>query len=107
MFFELWKEIFIKRGINSISPILLKILSDKNVNALMIKALNLRADIKEMVETQTYNIAKSLDLVTREELVNLKMNVRELESQIENLKKELLKKEKKTKRVEKKVEKKS
>ena len=67
----------------------LKVVGDPRVQRVMMRAINLRADAREVVERQVKEVAAALDLVTREDVASLKRTIRDLEDTVEELRDEL------------------
>ncbi|MBP47385.1 MAG: hypothetical protein CMH53_05560 [Myxococcales bacterium] len=67
----------------------LKVVGDPRVQKVMMRAINLRADAREVVEKQVKEVAAALDLVTREDVASLKRTIRDLEDTVEELRDEL------------------
>jgi glutamine synthetase type III len=84
---------FVKYFTANITPALMKIMQDKDIQELMVRFLNLRADLRDVAEAHMKNILKTLDLATKDEVNNLKDLVKELEDEIAELKSSLSKAE--------------
>lgn len=86
MIFDRIKEAGMKAAM---SPSAMKLLSDPRVQKMMMRALRLPSDVRMAMEKNGQTLAKSFALVTREELSNMKRNLRDLKSQIDQLENEL------------------
>ena len=67
----------------------MKVVGDPRVQSAMMRAINLRADAREVVERQVQGVAAVLDLVTREDVASLKRTIRDLEDMVEELRDEV------------------
>ncbi len=67
----------------------MKVVADPRVQKAMMRAINMRADARELVEQRVQNVAAVLDLVTREDVASLKRTIRDLEDTVEELRDEL------------------
>ncbi len=67
----------------------MKVVGDPRVQTAMMRAINLRADAREVVERQVQGVAAVLDLVTREDVATLKRTIRDLEDMVEELRDEV------------------
>lgn len=85
----IWREVIMKAALERFSPVALRILGDERVQALLGQMLNLQADVRENLEAQVRLVARTLDLVTRDELTSLRAVVKELEKEVGRLKDEL------------------
>jgi len=88
---DLWRDVVMKAVLERFSPIALRVLSDERVQNLLTQALNLQADMRENIEAQVKLVARTLELVTRDELTSLRNVVRDLEAEVARLKDELAK----------------
>jgi len=86
---DLWRDVVMKAVLERFSPIALRVLSDERVQNLLTQALNLQADMRENIEAQVKLVARTLELVTRDELTSLRNVVRDLEAEVARLKDEL------------------
>ena len=66
-----------------------KVLSNPQVQTMMLRAINLRAESRDLVERRVQGMASALDLVTRDDIVALKRTIRALEDTIDDLRDEL------------------
>lgn len=89
MIFELWRDVVLKGVFERFSPIALKVIQDEKVQALLTQALNLQADMRQNVEAQVRLVARTLELVTRDEMSSLRSVVRSLEAEVARLKAEV------------------
>lgn len=89
MVFELWRDVVLKGVLQRFSPIALKVIQDEKVQGLLTQALNLQADMRQNVEAQVRLVARTLELVTRDEMSSLRAVVRSLETEVARLKEEL------------------
>ena len=89
MVFELWRDVVLKGVLERFSPLALKVIQDEKVQALLTQALNLQADMRQNVEAQVRLVARTLELVTRDEMSSLRAVVRSLETEVARLKEEL------------------
>ena len=71
------------------SPQTMKLLSNPNVQKAMMRAINLRADLRETVQKNVSTWARNMNLVTSDEVLSLKRTIRELESTLERMRREL------------------
>ncbi len=67
----------------------MKVVGDPRMQAAMMRAINLRADAREVVERQVQGVAAVLDLVTRDDVASLKRTIRDLEDMVEELRDEV------------------
>ncbi len=67
----------------------LKVLSSPQVKNAMVAAINLRAEARDVVESGVKQVAKQLDLVTRDDVAKLKRSVRDLQHEVEDLRDQL------------------
>lgn len=93
MVLELWRDVVMKAVLERFSPVALKILSDEKVQALLTQALNLQADMRQNIEAQVKLVARTLELVTRDELSSLRVVVKNLDAEVARLKEELAKRQ--------------
>ncbi len=91
MVLELWRDVVMKAVLERFSPVALKVLSDEKVQALLTQALNLQADMRQNIESQVKLVARTLELVTRDELSSLRVVVKNLDAEVARLKDELAK----------------
>ncbi|MBM4394110.1 MAG: hypothetical protein FJ087_00290 [Deltaproteobacteria bacterium] len=89
MVVDLWRDVVMKAVLERFSPIALRVLADERVQNLLTQALNLQADMRENIEAQVKLVARTLELVTRDELSSLRNVVRDLESEVSRLRHEL------------------
>lgn len=89
MVLELWRDVVMKAVLERFSPVALKVLSDEKVQAMLTQALNLQADMRQNIEAQVKLVARTLELVTRDELTSLRGVVKNLEAEIARMKGEL------------------
>jgi len=88
MMMDIWRDVVMKAVLERFSPIALKVLSDTRVQSLLTQALNLQADMRQNIEAQVKLVARTLELVTRDELSSLRVVVKNLEAEVVRLKKE-------------------
>ncbi len=67
----------------------LKVLSSPQVKNAMVAAINLRAEARDVVELGVKQVAKQLDLVTRDDVAKLRRSVRDLQHELEDLREQL------------------
>ena len=67
----------------------MKVLSNQQVQSAMMRAINLRAEARDLVESRIHGVATALDLVTHEDVAALRRTLRDLEDTIEELRDEL------------------
>ncbi len=67
-----------------------RVLSNQQVQTLMLRAINLRAESRDLVERRVQGVASALDLVTRDDITALKRTIRALEDTIDDLREELI-----------------
>ena len=67
----------------------LKVLSSPQVKTAMVTAINLRAEARDVMELGVKQVAKQLDLVTRDDVAKLKRSMRDLQHEIEDLREQL------------------
>jgi hypothetical protein len=67
----------------------MKVLSDPRIQKVMMRALRMPSDIRLAIEKNGQNLAKTFALVTKEDLINMKRTMRELQSELVRLKSEL------------------
>ena len=89
MMVGLWRDIVMKAVLERFSPMALRILSDVRVQTLLTQALNLQADMRENIEAQVKLVARTLELVTRDELSSLRDVVKTLEAEVARLRGEV------------------
>ena len=89
MLLEIWKDVLMKIAMEKFSPIAMKVLSNPQVQALLTQVLNLQADMRQNIEQQVKLVARSLELVTKDEVQSLREVIKELEAEVEKLKAEL------------------
>ena len=82
MVLELWRDVVMKAVLERFSPVALKVLSDEKVQALLTQALNLQADMRQNIESQVKLVARTLELVTRDELSSLRVVVKNLDAEV-------------------------
>lgn len=83
------RDVLAKAALTKFSPLALKIFSNPQVQALMTQILNLQSDMRQNIEAQVKLVARTLELVTRDELTALRAVVKELEAEVERLKAEV------------------
>ncbi len=83
---DIWRDVVLKAVLERFSPIALKVVTNPQVQALLTQALNLQADMRQNIEAQVRLVARTLELVTRDELTSLRAVVKELEAEVERLK---------------------
>ena len=71
------------------SDVTLKVLSNRQVQGAMLRAINVRAEARDLVESRLQGVASALDLVTHEDVASLKRIIRDMEEQIDELREEL------------------
>ncbi len=71
------------------SDVTLKVLSNRQVQGAMLRAINVRAEARDLVESRLQGVATALDLVTHEDVASLKRTIRDMEDQIDELREEL------------------
>lgn len=71
------------------SPAARKVLSDPRFQRAVLKAINVRADVHKTIEGRVQGFATSYNLVTRSDVAKLRRTIRELETTVANLKKQL------------------
>lgn len=86
MMLDIWRDVVLKAALERFSPIALKVVTNPQVQALLTQALNLQADMRQNIEAQVRLVARTLELVTRDELTSLRAVVKELEAEVERLK---------------------
>jgi uncharacterized protein YlxW (UPF0749 family) len=89
MLIEIWKDVLMKVAMEKFSPVALKVLSNPQVQSLLTQVLNLQADMRQNIEQQVKLVARSLELVTKDEVQSLREVIKELEAEVEKLKTEL------------------
>jgi hypothetical protein len=67
----------------------MKVLSNQQIQSAMMRAINLRAEARDLVESRIQGVATALDLVTHDDVAALKRTMRDLEDTIEELRDEL------------------
>jgi hypothetical protein len=67
----------------------MRVLSSPQLQNVMMTALNLRAEAKDIVEKQVREVASALELVTREDVAKLRRSIRDLEDQVADLQTQL------------------
>ena len=67
----------------------LKVLASPQMKNVMVTAINLRAEARDVVELGVKQVAKQLDLVTRDDVAKLKRSVRDLQHELEDLREQL------------------
>lgn len=83
---DIGRDVVLKAVLEKFSPIALKVVTNPQVQALLTQALNLQADMRQNIEAQVRLVARTLELVTRDELTSLRAVVKELEAEVERLK---------------------
>lgn len=86
MMLDIWRDVVLKAVLEQFSPLALKVVTNPQVQALLTQALNLQADMRQNIEAQVKLVARTLELVTRDELTSLRAVVKELEAEVERLK---------------------
>lgn len=89
MMVDLWRDVVMKAVLERFSPMALKVLSDERVQGLLTQALNLQSDMRQNIEAQVKLVARTLELVTRDELSSLRQVVRNLDGEVNRLRDEL------------------
>ncbi|MBL6974347.1 MAG: hypothetical protein ISR64_01325 [Deltaproteobacteria bacterium] len=82
---DIWRDVVMKAVLERFSPIALKVLSDQRVQTLLTQALNLQADMRQNIEAQVKLVARTLELVTRDELSSLRAVVKSLEAEVNRI----------------------
>lgn len=67
----------------------MKVLSSPQLKNAFVAAINLRAEARDVVELGVKQVAKQLDLVTRDDVAKLKRSVRDLQHEVEDLREQL------------------
>ena len=67
----------------------MKVLSNPNVQSAMMRAINFRAEARDVVEERLQGVMTALDLVTADDVAVLKRKIRDLEDQVVDLRDEL------------------
>lgn len=67
----------------------MKVLSSPQLQQAVVTAINLRAEAREALEKRVKDLAKSIDLVTRDDVAKLRRNVRDLEDHLSELREQL------------------
>ncbi|MEE2779508.1 MAG: hypothetical protein VYE15_03220 [Myxococcota bacterium] len=86
------------------SPTALSLLSNPQVQDTMRRAFNLRSDVRDGLDKQVDTLARSLNLVSRKDIQDLKRTIRELENQAAALEYELRKERERTTEAQRRVE---
>jgi hypothetical protein len=63
----------------------MKVLSSPQLQEALVKAVTLRAEAIDMVDKGVKGLAKSLELVTREDVAKLRRSIRDLEDQLADM----------------------
>ena len=71
------------------SDVTLKVLSNRQVQGAMLRAINVRAEARDLLESRLQGVASALDLVTHEDVAGLKRTIRDMEDQLDELRHEL------------------
>ena len=71
------------------SPATARVLSNPNVQKVMIAAIRLPGEVRSNLEKNAEAVAKGLNLPTREDVIKLRKRIRDLEGAVERLKREL------------------
>ena len=71
------------------SDVTLKVLSNRQVQGAMLRAINVRAEARDLLESRLQGVASALDLVTHEDVAGLKRTIRDMEDQLDELREEL------------------
>lgn len=66
-----------------------KVLFSPQVKNAMVAAINLRAEARDVVELGVKQVAKQLDLVTKDDVARLKRSVRDLQHELSDLREQL------------------
>lgn len=67
----------------------MKVLSNPQVQSAMLRAINIRAEARDLVESRMQGVASALDLVTGEDVALLRRKIRDLEDEVTELRDEL------------------
>jgi hypothetical protein len=86
MIFDRIKEAGMKVAM---SPTTMKLLSDPRIQKAMMRALRLPSDVRLAMEKNGQSLARTFALVTREDLLDMKRNLRDLKGQLVQLQSEL------------------
>jgi polyhydroxyalkanoate synthesis regulator phasin len=78
-----------KMGAALASDAAMKVVSDPRVQGAMLRAINMRGELREAVERRVSTIATALDLVTRDDVATLRRTIRDLEDSVEDMREEL------------------
>lgn len=71
------------------SPTARKVMGDPRFQGAVMKAINVRADVHKTIEGKVQGFATSYNLVTRSDVAKLRRTIRELESAVGSLKKQI------------------
>ena len=63
----------------------MKVLTNPQLQEALVKAVTLRAEAMDMVDKGVKGLAKSLELVTREDVAKLRRSIRDLEDQLADM----------------------
>jgi phage shock protein A len=63
----------------------MKVLTSPQLKTMVVKAINLRAEARDAVEKRVKDVAKALELVTRDDVARLKRSIRDLEDHMDDL----------------------
>jgi phage-related tail protein len=89
-FLEQFKDVAARQvGKVLASDATLKVLSSPQVKNAMVAAINLRAEARDAVELGVKQVARQLDLVTRDDVAKLKRSMRDLQHEVEDLREQL------------------
>lgn len=67
----------------------MKVISNPQVQSAMMRAINFRAEARDVVESRLHGVASALDLVTADDVATLKRKIRDLEDEVTDLRDEL------------------
>ena len=74
----------------------LKVLTNPQFKTAMVKAINLRAEVRDAVEKNVREVASALELVTRDDVAGLRRTIRDLQDNVADLRAELAQAQTKT-----------
>lgn len=67
----------------------MRVLSSPQVKTVLVKAINFRAEAREVVEKRAKDVAEALELVTRDDVARLKRSIRDLQDTVDELREQL------------------
>jgi anion-transporting ArsA/GET3 family ATPase len=67
----------------------MRMLSSPQVKTVLVKAINFRAEAREVVEKRAKDVAEALELVTRDDVARLKRSIRDLQDTVDELREQL------------------